>query len=157
MKSLSKEILKSFLGLSIFRRPKIKAYFGKIRLGAPLFYPRRWVKTPTGYTPVDIKWFGIKVVGLGFKTKWASEDIRYEWPPSLHIIFMKLQLAFWLMPKHPDQYWKAMILYTDLDSTEDLKVKRVFDYTSFVFTKNNDRVDTKDSIFVKSFLKKLNE
>ena len=34
--------LKAFF--SPFKRPKLKWYFGKIAIGTPYFYPRRWVK-----------------------------------------------------------------------------------------------------------------
>jgi len=35
------EYIKAFN--SPFKRPKLKWYFGKIAIGTPYFYPRRWV------------------------------------------------------------------------------------------------------------------
>jgi hypothetical protein len=37
---------------SPFKRPKLKWYFGKIAIGTPYFYPRRWVK-PTQQMLID--------------------------------------------------------------------------------------------------------
>ena len=44
------EYLKAFN--SPFKRPKLKWYFGKIAIGTPYFYPRRWVK-PTQQMLID--------------------------------------------------------------------------------------------------------
>jgi hypothetical protein len=37
---------------SPFKRPKLKWYFGKIAIGTPYFYPRRWIK-PTQQMLID--------------------------------------------------------------------------------------------------------
>jgi hypothetical protein len=163
MSPITKEIIKTFLGLSVFKRPSIGFYFGKIRLGAPYFYPRKWVKNKDGSSKtVYVKWLWLQIVRLGFKSKWSSEDIRYEWPPSIHIIICKLQIVFWLKHDNEDDYWKSIILYTDFNGkSEEEKINRVFENESFMCKLYKSGVEitecTKQSVFTNKFLKIQNE
>ena len=56
---------------SPFKLFGLKFYFGKVAIGVPYFYPRRWVESEKpGYTKPVPKKIGFDIVGLGYKTKW---------------------------------------------------------------------------------------
>ena len=72
---------------SPFKAPKLKWYCGKIALGTPYFFPRRWIKNPdkSGYLKAVPKKIGFDFVPLGWKTKWDS--YRFEWSPMISFVF----------------------------------------------------------------------
>lgn len=158
---ITKEIIKTFLGLSVFKRPSIGFYFGKIRLGTPYFYPRKWVKTENGSKSIPVKWLWFQTVGIGWKTKWTSDDIRFEWNPAIHFIFLGTQTVLYLKHKELNDYWGALILYSITKGDEWEKVRSVFRQFSFKHTYYKEGaetyVDTKESIFTKKLLNYINE
>ncbi len=136
---------------SPFKAPKLKWYCGKIALGTPYFFPRKWVKaTPERahqatldyiksteefnkrnpeYTrkvrPYDEvfadkmqcsyavpKKIGFDFVRLGWKTKWRSDDYRFEWSPMISFVFFKWQIALIFVAPHADHYWESWLYYT---------------------------------------------
>lgn len=100
---------------SPLKLPKLKFYFGKISVGTPYFYPRRWIKTKNGHTPKTCKYFKIDIVNLGYKTKWSSSDYRFEWGPLLSIVILNKQFCVFLYSPTPDNlistYWETYLLY----------------------------------------------
>ena len=120
MKKLT--FIKSFF--SPFKRPKLKWYIGRVKIGTPYFLPRRW-KNPSHKEARELalkkyrEWglklldnpklrsrsyqefydeimrckiavprkIGFDFVGLGWKTKWSSKDIRFEWSPLISFVF----------------------------------------------------------------------
>jgi hypothetical protein len=157
MSPITKEIIKTFLGLSIFKRPSIGFYFGWIRLGTPYFYPRKWVKADSGSKGIYVKWLWLQTVNLGWKTKWSSEDIRFEWNPAIHFIFLYTQTVIFLKHAEPDYYWCALILYAKTNGSHEEKVAAVKKQFSFRYITWKDGVeskrDTKKEIFTDKFLK----
>lgn len=103
----------SFLKIynSPFQKPKINVYWGDIAVGVPYFLPRKLVKTERGFISKPIKYFGFNWCGLGWKTKWSTEDIRFEWSPVFSLVILGKQLAIIFTHKHPDHYWTAWIYY----------------------------------------------
>ena len=124
---------------SPFKAPKLRWYCGKIALGTPYFYPRKWVK----FTPQDAidkateyvnddkhikksfeEWYasflnyrkavprkiGFDFVPLGWKTKYDS--YRFEWSPRISFVFFKWQIAVTFVSEHADQYWESWLYYT---------------------------------------------
>ena len=113
---------------SPFKPFKVGFYAGKLAIGTPYFFPRKWVK----YNNEDIqkaieehkanknkvlvsdaqlynmyynysKAVPIKVgfdwCSLGWKTKWSDTDFRYEWPPIFTFVFFGYQIAAIIGPK----------------------------------------------------------
>lgn len=125
---------------SPFKPFKLKLYMGKVAVGVPYFLPRKWVKFTEkdiqdaiarhkanknyvqnlddklyemykGYQkPVTLK-FGFNSCGLGWKTKWDSQDIRFEWSPVFSFVFFGYQIAITVIHEHPDHYWPAWLFY----------------------------------------------
>jgi hypothetical protein len=149
MSTITLEIIKSFLGLSVFKRPKISFYYGPIALGAPIFFPRKLNKNGT-FT--YYKWLGIKLVNLGWKTKWDEYDIRFEWSPSIHLIVLNTQIAAALSHEE-DDYWEAIVLYTRFEGTPQERVSRILEKKSFRWTLSNGSVrDTKKTVFKEKYI-----
>jgi len=110
---------------SPFKAPKIKFYFGKIRMGVPYFHPRKTVKSKTkpGYYEFKyIKWFGFNYTGLGYKTKWEPDDYRHEWNPIFSFVFIGLQFCILIVPDHDMHYWESWLYYNyNTDKTKSKK------------------------------------
>jgi hypothetical protein len=88
-------------------------YVGKIAIGTPLFYPRRWVKSEKiGYKKPIRKLIGFDFVGLGYKTKWSDEDYRFEWNPVWSFVFFKWQIALIFKPIEESYYWECWLYYS---------------------------------------------
>lgn len=138
---------------SPFKLPKLKWYIGKIAVGLPYFYPRKWVK----FTHEDAKeaankalndpkwvkksfdeWYsyymkcqkavpltiGFSSCDLGWKTKWTETDYRYEWSPIYSFVFFKWQIACWVYVEEPDHYWPAWLYYeNNTDKTKSKKIR----------------------------------
>ena len=130
---------------------RLKFYLGKIAMGTPHFLPRKWVKLTEqdcidkaekmnakldkkvtkpeqykNYTkPVTIKWLGINIIGLGWKTKWSNTDYRFEYPPMISIVLCKLQFCIWIKAPHEDHYWESWLYYHFSTDKTKSKVERV--------------------------------
>jgi hypothetical protein len=107
----------NWLGIynSPFYPPKIKFYFGEIRVGMPYFYPRYWSKKEHCWK--QKKWFGFDLLGLGYKYKY--DQVRYEWFPRISIILFNRQcvISFVGHSHIQDIYWEAFLTYRDLDKS----------------------------------------
>lgn len=97
---------------SPFKAPKLKWYCGKVALGTPYFFPRKWVKNPDkpGYLKAIPKKIGFDFVPLGWKTKF--DFYRHEWNPRISFVFFKWQIAVTFVPEHDMHYWEAWLYYT---------------------------------------------
>jgi len=106
---------------SPFKRPKLKWYFGKIAIGTPYFFPRRWINNPDkpGYQKAVPKKIGFDFVGLGYKTKWDEHDYRFEYGPLISFVFFKWQIALMLDVPYPEHYWVCWLTYEN-DTDKDL-------------------------------------
>lgn len=147
-----KYFIKSFHYLRIFfspfKRPKINFYIGKIAIGTPYFYPRKWVKLSKreviikaferytsslstdktlaywirNYTDTQKaipKKIGFDFVSLGWKTKWTSTDYRFEWSPMISFVFFKWQFVVFFIPEHQEHAWTSWLYYErDTDKTK---------------------------------------
>ena len=98
---------------SPFQRFKLNLYIGKTRIGVPYFLPRKTVKSKTkpGYLEFKPIKVGFSSCGLGWKTKWEPEDIRFEWSPVFSFVFFGYQIAIVVTHSHPDEYWSAWLFY----------------------------------------------
>ena len=136
---------------SPFKPFKIGFYAGKLAIGTPYFFPRKWVK----YTDEDTKRAVIKHMGdpnkvkvpmdklyemyknyskavpikvgfdwcsLGYKTKWTNTDFRYEWGPVFTFVFFGYQIAMMVGQKDVSHYWEAWLYYEY--ATDKTKSKR---------------------------------
>ena len=151
-----KYILSSLRWLKILNSPfkpfKVSFYIGKIQIGIPYFYPRKWVK----YNNQDIQKaieehkanknkvlvsdaqlynmyynykkavplkVGFSYCSLGWKTKYDS--FRYEWGPVLSFVFFGYQIALMVGfrdRKAVDHYWESWLYYEY--NTDKTKSKR---------------------------------
>ena len=124
---------------SPFKKPKLKWYFGKIALGTPYFFPRRWVDNPDkpGYQKAIPKKIGFDFVGLGYKTKWSDTDYRFEYGPLISFVFFKWQIAVMLDVPDPYHYWVCWLTYendTDKDLSTDTRIKLAKEINPEVWT-----------------------
>jgi hypothetical protein len=153
------QFLKAFC--SPFKAPKIKFYIGKLAIGTPYFFPRKWVPNPEkpGYEMAVPKKIGFDVVDLGWKTKFG--DYRFEWSPLISFVLFKWQIAIIFKAPHEDQYWESW-LYYELDTDKSLsKTERIEqckrDYPQ-IWTRHSkegsETIDYYDLILRKKYLKK---
>jgi hypothetical protein len=136
---------------SPFKPFKVKFYAGKLAIGTPYFFPRKWVK----YTDEDAikasvehkankdkvlvsdkqlfemykkynKAVPLKVgfdwCSLGYKTKWSNTDFRFEWNPVFTFVFFGYQLALTVYSPYHDHYWTSWLYYEY--ATDKTKSKR---------------------------------
>jgi len=136
---------------SPFKPFKVSFYAGKLSIGTPYFFPRKWVK----YTDADAikasiehkankdkvqvsdkqlfemykkysKAVPIKVgfdwCSLGWKTKWTDTDFRHEWNPVFTFVFFGYQIALTVYSPHRSHYWEAWLYYEY--ATDKTKSKR---------------------------------
>jgi hypothetical protein len=98
---------------SPFKRPKFKWYVGKIAIGTPYFYPRRWVKM----TPKLAKEAAIKKITSW--RKWNTENTDYKRKiPSYHQLYESNLKSKHAVPKKigfdfVDLGWKTKWSSTD--------------------------------------------
>ena len=102
---------------SPFKPFKLKWYCGKIAIGTPYFYPRKWKNNML--TPKKI---GFDFVGLGWKTKWTGNDYRFEWSPRISFVFFGYQIAVIVNAPHASIYWESWLYYEK--STDKSKSKK---------------------------------
>lgn len=125
---------------SPFKAPRLKFYFGRIKLGTPCFLPRKWIKYTKedcdreacisivknkvinrtieewrdyykNYSKAVPKKIGFDFVDLGWKTKWSDDDYRFEWSPIWSFVFFGIQVAVTFVPPHKDHYWEYWLFY----------------------------------------------
>jgi hypothetical protein len=94
---------------SPFKRPKLLFYLGRVAVGTPIFYPRKWVRSrqKTGYMEANPKKVGFDFVGLGYKMKW--NEFRHEWNPVFSFVFFGYQFAITVRPEEADHYWECWL------------------------------------------------
>ena len=54
---------------------------------------------------------GFSYCGLGWKTKWTSEDFRHEWNPILSFVFFGYQIALTFYSPYHSHYWEPWLYY----------------------------------------------
>jgi hypothetical protein len=68
------------------------------------------------------KRFGFNYTGLGWKTKWISDDYRFEWSPVFSFVFFKWQIAIEFIAPECHYYWECWLYYTrETDKTKTVK------------------------------------
>lgn len=75
---------------SPFKRPKLKWYIGKIAIGTPYFYPRRWVKA----TPELAKEAALEDIKKWRKWNMANPDHKRKIPPFNEIYKSKMRHTY---------------------------------------------------------------
>jgi len=109
---------------SPFKPFSLKFYSGKIAIGVPYFFPRKWVKSKEkpGYLFPVPKKIGFNSCGLGWKTKWEETDYRFESSPILSFVFFKWQIAIIVSAEYQDNYWTSWLYYEyNTDKTKSNK------------------------------------
>jgi len=116
---------------SPFKPPIPNFYIGKVAIGTPYFFPRKWVKSKykKGHLTAITKKIGFNFVPLGWKTKWQHNDYRFEWAPIWSFVFFKWQIALTFDTPERNHYWECWLFYnreTDkkLSVKERLKIAR---------------------------------
>ena len=146
---------------SPFKRFKLKWYFGKIAIGTPYFFPRKWVdcKDKPGYLKPISKKFGLDIVDLGWKTKF--EEYRFEYAPLISFVFFKWQIAIIVEAPHQEHYWESWLYYelkSDKTKTKKERIKECREKSPQIWTmhSNNSKTTTDyyDLILKKKYLKK---
>jgi hypothetical protein len=147
---------------SPFKSITPKFYIGKIAIGTPYFYPRKSVKSKTkpGWTEFVPKKIGFDFVELGWKTKWSTTDIRFEWAPIWSFVFLKYQIAIiWRAPEQ-DHYWESWIFYeyyTDKTKSKVDRIKQCIEEFPNIWTKHSkgkeETINYYDLILRKKYLK----
>lgn len=65
------------------------------------------------------KKLGFNYTGLGWKTKWRSDDYRFEWSPVISFVFFKWQIAITFIAPEYHHYWECWLYYTrETDKTK---------------------------------------
>jgi hypothetical protein len=65
---------------------------------------------------------GFSYCSLGWKTKWHSDDFRFEWSPVLSFVFFGYQIALTFYSPHQSNYWESWLYYEYV--TDKTKSKR---------------------------------
>ena len=163
MKIFKTNILNDLKFLKVLNSPfkpfKFKWYIGKIAIGTPYFYPRKWVKLSEkeieekaqekynklsesdkskttlehykqyykGFTKPVPKKIGFDFVELGWKTKWANTDYRFEWSPLISFVFFKWQIAVIFQAPEKSHYWESWLYYeynTDKSKSQKERIEQ---------------------------------
>lgn len=136
---------------SPFKRPRIYLYAGKIALGTPYFFPRKWVRFTyedafeaavkdtqskthynKGKNPLDLvdsymnyrKAIPRKIGWdfVGLGWKTKYDSYRHEWDPIWSFVFFKWQIAIRFIPKESCHYWECWLGYElGTDKTKNKK------------------------------------
>jgi len=114
---------------SPFKPLKLEFYFGKVAIGTPIFFPRKWIKSKEkeGYLTAIPKKIGFDFVDLGWKTKWSETDYRYEWSPLVSFIFFKWQFVIFFVVPETSHYWESWLYWennTDKNNNWDSRLKQ---------------------------------
>jgi hypothetical protein len=153
---------------SPFKPFKLKIYIGKIAIGIPYFFPRKWVKythgdavksayesmsNPKLITKSFDAWYkhyrnyskavpltiGFSSCGLGWKTKWDDKDIRFEWSPVLSFIFFKWQIALIVYQDNDIHYWASWLYYELFtEGTKKERIKKCIEEFPQIWTSYKD-------------------
>jgi hypothetical protein len=86
--------LKTFC--SPFRRPKLKWYFGKIAIGTPYFFPRRWVK-PTHKMAMEAA-----MEEIAKRENWNERNPQSQWKkdiPPIGVMYQDMLKHTFPVPK----------------------------------------------------------
>jgi len=115
-------------------------YIGKVAIGTPYFFPRRWVKDKNkpGYLTATDKKIGFDFVSLGYKIKWDELDYRFEWNPIWSFVLFNLQIALIFRPKEEDHYWTCWLVYdkhTDKSKTRIERIKQAKEKFPCIWTR----------------------
>ena len=150
---------------SPFKPFRVKWYCGKIAVGVPYFYPRKWIKSKEkpGWTTAVPKKLGFNYCGLGWKTKWTDTDYRFEWSPILSFVFFKWQIALIVSANHPSHYWEGWLYYeNDTDKTKSQKerIKQCIDefpqkYKSYYPDGTEELIDYYNLILKRKYTQKI--
>jgi hypothetical protein len=87
------------------------------------------------------KRFGFNYTGLGWKTKWKSDDYRFEWSPVISFVFFKWQIAISFIALECHHYWECWLYYTrETDKTKSTKerIEQARKNFECVWTRNVD-------------------
>ena len=136
--------------ISPFKPFKPKFYCGKIAVGTPYFFPRKFVKNKNkpGYMTVVPRKIGFDFVGLGWKTKWENDDYRFDYAPVWSFVFFKWQIAVMFIAPQQDEYWTAWLYYyhhTDKKASWKDRIaqcRKEFPITYTHYKKNPDTGET---------------
>lgn len=123
-----------------------KLYIGKVAIGTPYFFPRKWVKDKDnpGCLKAASKKIGLDFVDLGWKTKWSNDDFRHEWSPIWSFVFFGYQIALMFVPIHSSYYWECWLYYelrTDKTKTTKERLKEAkegFPCRWIIYSKNGE-------------------
>ena len=88
----------------------------KIKLIGELFQEKLKYKFPVPLT------VGFSYCGLGWKTKWSSDDFRHEWNPVFSFVFFGYQIALTIYSEYHSHYWEPWLYYEY--ATDKTKSKR---------------------------------
>jgi hypothetical protein len=154
-----KELKKEIKG--IFKLPKKSYYFGKVRHGAPYFYPRNYNNTIISIAKEKKRFdrcksfnlfnrcisYGspIKIIknDLGWKDKYNSP--RFEWTPAFHLYFFNLQFCIYYMSPDNDNdlYYEMILWYLEYSDKNIKKAEETWSWTNYETKKstwNNDYI-----------------
>ena len=150
---------------SPFKPFKLKWYIGKIAIGTPYFFPRKWVKDKDkpGYLKAVPKKIGFDFVSLGWKIKWSDDDYRFEWAPIWSFVFFKWQIAIGFEAPEEHHYWEAWLYYhyeTPNYMPKEYRIKQCIQKFPLVCTvyepgKDEREVNYYELILKKKYLKLL--
>ena len=168
---------------SPFKPFKVGFYAGKIALGVPYFYPRKWVK----YTHEDalkaveehkanknkvlvsdkqlydmyIKYnkavplkVGFSYCSLGWKTKY--DDFRHEWNPILSFVFFGYQIALTFYSPYHSHYWEPWLYYeyrTDKTKSKRERIEQCRKEAPETWSSNDIVTDYYEKILKAKYLK----
>lgn len=146
---------------SPFKRPRIRIYAGRIAVGTPYFFPRRWVKNKEkpGYLTAIPRKIGFDFVRLGWKTKF--ESFRHEWNPIWSFVFFKWQIAIIFVPEHDMHYWESWLYYeleTDKKASKEERISKCLEEAPQIWSswgKDGEKITTNyyTEILKKKYLK----
>lgn len=145
---------------SPFKPFKLKWYCGKIAIGVPYFYPRKWVKSKDkpGYLTAIPKKIGFDLVGLGWKTKY--DEYRFEYSPLISFVFFKWQIAIMVIAPYLDHYWESWLYYeyrTDKNKSKQERINQCRIEAPQIWIreweKDEIRIDYYDLILKEKYLK----
>ena len=131
MRNKIKYFFKKFMFLKALNSPfkpfKLKWYIGRIAIGTPYFYPKKWVqsKEKKNYLTSIPKKIGFDFVELGWKTKWSDTDYRFEYSPLISFVFLKWQIAVIFSAPEPDHYWTSWLYYENNTDKSKSKKERI--------------------------------
>lgn len=107
---------------SPFKPPIPKLYIGKAKVPTPYFLPRvfkndKFVDKKVGFDFVPLMW----------KTKWTSEDFRFEYSPRWSFVFFGFQIAVVFQAEHEYHFWECWLYYrhaTDKNKSTRERIKQ---------------------------------